>query len=107
MPQIVPAKDPRSRLSPGPYPSMIIHMLDRLSPVADTHGCHACRSASVQPFPFMHRTPQDGSHQGQSPIVIDRLELIRSIADGPTNMVEVVVEPEGIFFRFVDVEIED
>jgi hypothetical protein len=76
----------------------------------------------LQKYPQGHKTAQstlpalkrsikkrlsESKQKNAEVLVIDRLELIRSIADGPTDMVEVVVEPEGIFFRFVDVEIDD
>ena len=76
----------------------------------------------LQKYPNGHKTAQsklpalkrsikkrlsESKQKNAEVLVIDRLELIRSIVDGPTDMVEVVVEPEGIFFRFVDVEIDD
>ena len=77
----------------------------------------------LQKYPNGHKTAQstlpalkrsikkrlsESKQKNADVLVIDRLELIRSIADGPTDMVEVVVvEPDGIFFRFVDVEIDN
>jgi hypothetical protein len=37
-------------------------------------------------------------------MMMDRWELIRSIAEGPTDAVEVILEPEGVFFRFVEMD---
>jgi hypothetical protein len=36
--------------------------------------------------------------------LMNRWELIRLIAEGPIEMVEVAIEAEGIFFQFVEIE---
>jgi hypothetical protein len=36
--------------------------------------------------------------------LMNRWELIRLIAEGPIEMVEVAIESEGIFFQFVEIE---
>jgi hypothetical protein len=64
------------------------------------------------------RSPKSKSRTGsqQSPLeeaksaerselrLMNRWELIRLIAEGPIEMVEVAIESEGIFFQFVEFE---
>jgi hypothetical protein len=35
---------------------------------------------------------------------MNRWELIRLIAEGPIEMIEVAIKSEGIFFQFVEIE---